>query len=117
MFSKYIINLKQEYIKESGTAITYTSFLDKWKDENRKFALYIGDDNVYSMMGCKIIDILSHSDIVKNVLMRSSSKEHRFHVLEINDKHLMSQKTRHSVVNLPLKLPMICPPKPYGHNF
>lgn len=117
MVSKYINNLKEQYIKENGT-ITYRLFLDKWKHENREFAWCIGDDNVYAPLGCKILEILTSSDIVSNVLMKSSNrdKQHRHYVLEIKDKHLMSKKTRHSVVNLPLKLPMICPPKPYQEN-
>ena len=28
----------------------------------------------------------------------------------------MSIKTKQSVINLPVKLPMICPPKSYEHN-
>ena len=28
----------------------------------------------------------------------------------------MNSKTKHSIVNLPIKLPMICPPKHYGPN-
>lgn len=29
----------------------------------------------------------------------------------------MSDKNRHSIINFPAKLPMICKPKPYAKNF
>ena len=112
MFSKYINDLKEKHINKSEKFITYTSWLDKWKIENKEFASHLGD-NLYSTMGCKIIDMFRHSDIIYLVLIRLSSKEHPYNTLAIKDKHLMSKKTIHSVVNLPIKLPMICPPKPY----
>lgn len=67
-------------------------------------------------MGCKIIDILIHSDFVSLVLIKSADKEFPYHALEVKDKGLMSAKTKYSVINLPVKLPMIFSPKSYEHN-
>lgn len=67
-------------------------------------------------MGCRILDILIHSDILKLNLIKTSNKEYPYQALQIKDINLMSTKTRQSIVNLPLKLPMICIPKAYGPN-
>ena len=61
-----------------------------------------------------VIDILMHSDLVHLVLTRVADKEYPFNVLQVKDKDLLSNNNRNTVVNLPLKLPMICPPKPYA---
>lgn len=61
MFAKYIINLKEDYIKESKNPISYTLFLDKWKDENPELAKIAEDDNFYARIGCKVLDILLFS--------------------------------------------------------
>lgn len=118
MFIKYINDLKEKYINKSGESITYTLWLAKWKSENSDFASYLkeNEDNFYSHLGCKIINILTHSDIVFMHLIKSADKDDPYHALLVKDKNLISQNTRQSVVNMPTKLPMICPPKPYGDN-
>lgn len=116
MFIRYINDLKFIDVYHTKEYITYTSRLNKWKDENKDFALCLEDDNLYTLMGCKIIDILTYSGILSLVLTSSADKLHRYHALEVKDKALMSLKTKQSVINLPVKLPMICPPKPYEHN-
>ena len=115
MFNKYINSLKDDYIKENNNPISYTLFLDKWKNENSKLALIV-DDNFYALIGCKLIDILIHTDILSMTLVRSGDKEHPYQALQVKDKTLMSTRNRQAVINLPLKLPMICRPKDYGHN-
>ena len=89
--------------------------MDKWKDENKEFALLL-DDTFYATLGCTILDILKHSDIISYVLIKTSYYEYPQNSIRIKDNYLMSNKIRSSIVNLPLKLPMICPPKPYDAN-
>lgn len=67
-------------------------------------------------MGCKVIDILTHSDMVDLGLINSDTSKHPVQALHVKDKNLMSTKTKQRVINLPTKLPMICPPKEYGSN-
>lgn len=45
--------------------------------------------------------------------MKSSEKKYRHYSLFVKDHKLMSPKNRKTIVNLPAKLPMLCPPKPY----
>lgn len=115
MFHKYINDLKYKYIKQTKEIITYSSWLDKWKEENKSFAPYL-DDNLYAFLGCKVIDILSHSDMVYLGLIKSDISKHPVQALHIKDKNLMSIKTKQSVISLPTKLPMICKPKEYTFN-
>ena len=49
-------------------------------------------------------------------LVRSVDKDYPYQALQVKDKTLMSTGTRQAVINLPLKLPMICPAKHYGNN-
>lgn len=48
-------------------------------------------------------------------LMKSPNKIHRCYSLVVKDQKLMLSSNR-SVINLPTKLPMVCPPKPYGKD-
>lgn len=116
MYNNYINNLKNKYIKVTENPISYTLFLDKWKNENSKLALNAEDDNFYAHMGCKVLDILLHSDILTMTLVSSVDKKHPYQALQVKDKILMEPKSRQAITNLPLKLPMICPPKLYEKN-
>ena len=115
MFARYINSLRDQHIKETGQHITYTLWLEKWIENNPELYTHL-DDSILSKLGCKILDILMYSDLLDIVLTKSSNKQYPFNALQIKDKSLMSRNNRQSVVNLPLKLPMICSPKPYGHN-
>ena len=119
MYNKYINNLKDNYIKKSKNPISYTLFLDKWKNENPKLASVIesvNNDNFYSHMGCKLIHILLHSDILCMTLVKQLDKKHPYQILQVKENSLMSIGSRQPVINLPPKLPMVCPPKPYEND-
>lgn len=113
MFSFYINKLKDERFKETKSNITYRTWFNIWESENIKLSECV-NDNFYSLMGCKIIDILTHSDVLDMVLKKTDNKEHPFHALEIRDKAPLSTEKRQKIFNMPTKLPMICPPKDYG---
>jgi DNA-directed RNA polymerase len=49
-------------------------------------------------------------------LTKSSGDIHRHYSLFVKDHYLMSSKNRRSIINLPAKLPMVCPPKPYDKD-
>lgn len=49
-------------------------------------------------------------------LIKSSDKLHHHYSLLVKDRDLMSSKNRRSIINLPAKLPMVCPPKPYSKD-
>ena len=115
MFSKYTNKLKDEYVKESKIFINYTSWLEKWRSENKEFSSHL-NDSFYSILGYKIIDILNFSEIISLGLIKTPDNEHPYYAIQIKDKSLMSWNVTQSIINLPIKLPMICPPKPYGPN-
>jgi DNA-directed RNA polymerase len=49
-------------------------------------------------------------------LVNLPDKEHPFQALQVKDNDILSNKSRQAVTNLPLKLPMICLPKPYAKD-
>ena len=116
MFSKYINNLKDEYLNNGNTYITYTNWLNNLKQNNKEIDYYYDNDTFYSKMGSKIIDILTHTDLLDQKLLTTRDINYRFNALYVKDKGLMSNKNRQSVINLPVKLPMICTSKPYSNN-
>lgn len=70
------------------------------------------DDNFYILLGCKILDMLSHSDLVKVLLVNWTGMDNKYHVLVIKDKNLIFIKNNHNIINLPFKVPIIFTPKP-----
>ena len=116
MFSKYLNSLKTQYLDNGGDYITYTDWINKWKLDNENFADFYDNDDIYSRLGLNILAILTHSDLIEMRLIKSSGKIYRHYSLFVKDESLMSSKNRRSVINLPAKLPMVCPPKPYGKN-
>ena len=73
------------------------------------------DDNLYSDLGCKILDIIRFCDMIILQLTSTSNKQYRTKIIRIKDKYFLSNN-RQSVVKLPAKLPMIYPPKHSGPN-
>jgi hypothetical protein len=63
MFFKYFNNLKAEYVNKTGEPILYRLWFDKWKGENPEFASVL-TDTLYSDLGCKLINILRHSEML-----------------------------------------------------
>lgn len=116
MFAKYLNNLKAEYYKNTLNYITYTDWINKWKDDNKNLAIFYDDDDIYSRLGLNILAILSHSDLVEMLLIKSPDKIHRHYSLFVKDRNLMSSKNRRSIINLPARLPMVCPPKAYSKD-
>ena len=49
-------------------------------------------------------------------LIKTPDSEYPYYAVQIKDKYLMSKNVRQGIINLPAKLPMICPPKAYGPN-
>ena len=116
IFNKYLNNLKTQYYKSSGIDITFTNWVNKWKQDNEDFAKFYHDDDIYSRLGLNILTILTHSDLIEIRLTKSPNKIHRHYSLFVKDDKLMSSNNRRSIINLPVKLPMVCPPRPYDKD-
>jgi DNA-directed RNA polymerase len=66
-------------------------------------------------LGCKIIDILDNSDMLKKVLIKSSRSVIKNHyILQRVDQRLLPIKDKHTIMSLPTKLPMVVKPKPFS---
>jgi hypothetical protein len=113
MFNFYINLLRDEYIKNNKLNITYKEWLEMWKVNNKELAEKV-DDGFYSILGNNIIDILNRSNMLSIVLRKGQYyNDHPFYVLRIRDEKLLSKNTKQKVFSVPLKLPMIWPPKIY----
>lgn len=119
MFNKYLNGLRYKHFENTNKSFTYISWLYKWKLENPVYYDIINEnDTFYSELGCKIIDILKNSDMIKLVLHKGNSYDkYSYYIITIVDEKLMSNRNKDSVINLPAKLPMICKPKPYGKEY
>ena len=113
ILNKYFNVLRQEYIEKSSNEISYLEWVEKWKLENTEYNDIL-DDSLRSALGCKVIDILCYSEMLKKVLTVISAKQKQY-VLEIVESKILVNNKR-NIINLPTKLPMIVPPKPYSKN-
>lgn len=71
------------------------------------------DDTYISSLGCKLIEVLEFSDMLKKLLVRTEQKK-QHQELVISDEDLMSKVGNHRIYTVPTKLPMIVKPKPYS---
>ncbi len=115
MFNRYLNNTKSEYLKTSGDKISFSLWADKWKADNIAYSKHL-DDNLYTSLGCDIIQILESCDMIKKVLTTTVvdyNKVSSQYSLVVLDDSKLSRKNKHVIINMPTKLPMIVKPKPY----
>lgn len=115
LFSQFMVGLRKNYMEQSKEFISYREWVNKWIKDNTQFEAYL-NDTVYAHMGAKIINILIHSDMIRESLENLSDKKHSYYVLRVLDQKLMSDKNKYRITNIPVKLPMVCEPKPYNKN-
>lgn len=88
---------------------------EKRGERKKMNTLIESDDSFYSILGCRIIEILEECDMLKKVLIRTEkTKQH--YILTISDKSILSAMGKHKIYTVPNKLPMIVKPKPYSAN-
>lgn len=108
---KYLVELNGD---KSDVKVSYSTFLATWKKDNEIYAdLLDSNDTFNSSLGCKLIEVLEFSDMVKKHLVTTAyAKRHQ--ELVVSDQALMSKLGNHSLLAVPTKLPMIVKPRPYG---
>ncbi len=113
---EYIEIREQNDFIERKRSISYSLWVDMWKYKNPRYKDIIEkDDSFYSELGCKIIDILDNSDMLKKVLIKSSRSVIKNHyILQRVDQRLLPIKDKHTIMSLPTKLPMVVKPKPFS---
>ena len=114
IFNRYINTLKDEDFKNNGVYISYSSWLNKWKQDNEQLSSCLDSNDLFlADIGSKIMDILKFSEMLSYVYINMYDSSHPVQILEITDKSIISGSDFKEIVNLPLKLPMTCPPKDY----
>ena len=118
--NRYFNELRNAYIKKNkenephNEPLSFSLWVEKWEKENPE--LYnMMSDTFYSELGCKILEILDSSEMIKRVLVTHGVKQKQY-VLELIDDELLNDKNRQSIINLPTKLPMIVKPKFYSKS-
>ena len=111
MMRKYLYSLKckdNDY-KECSYSVWYEAKISS----NNLLVNRIENDEVIAGLGYCIIQILESCNMVINKLI-TKSKEEKYYILTV-DKNLANIHSK-SILNLPLKLPMIVKPKPFDNN-
>ena len=92
---------------------SYSKWYDLKISSNNSLVNKIESDQIKAYLGFCLIQILESCNMVKSELV-IKSKDEKYYVLRVDRKILnMSDK---SILDFPLKLPMIVKPKPYNHN-
>ena len=116
LVQKYIFELSKNVVDVNNVKVSYSSFLNTWKSSNNTYAgLLDKDDTFHSNLGCKLIEILQFSEMLKTSLVRTGHDQ-QHQELVMYDDNLKSQVRSHKIYAIPAKLPMIVKPKPYSIN-
>lgn len=109
---KYLVVMNT--VNKGESKPSYSSFLDTWRSNNELYAHLVDNNDTFnSILGCKIIEVLEFSDMLKKLLVRTEQiKQH--HELVIADEDLMSKLENHRIYTVTTKLPMIVKPKSYS---
>ena len=112
--------LIQKYLSEINIAdegkvkASYSSFYDTWKSSNKMYAELIeNNDTFLSNLGCKLLEILQYSEMLKTSLVRTAVKEQHQELVIYDDK-LKSKTENNRIYAISAKLPIIVKPKDYG---
>ena len=121
MRMKYLDNLRQEDLKgvTYDDRISFSEWLVQWQNNNPvDHDLFTMNDNIYSNIGCDIIQLMERSDMIMKDLPKatySQNKLSKVYSLVVMDHKLLSPSSdkKNVILNMPTKLPMIVKPKPY----
>lgn len=126
LFNKYINILRDAYIsqndsfKEVNEKVKYSDWLKMWKSQNPDFVQYVEEnDDFYATIGTKILEILLATNMFERILIKPSAysfEKKSYYIFRIKDKNLRNNKNKKSILALPLKLPMLCPPKKHSET-
>ena len=108
MIRKYLFYLKCKYIyfKEASYSDWYTAKIST----NKTLAKNVVYNDYIAHLGFRVIEILEYCNMVQNDLTTISYNE-RIYILSVDDK--LSDLKSKSMLDFPLKLPMIVEPKKY----
>ena len=101
MVNRYLFILHRKEQNNEKRSVWYDKLDTNTKD-------IIEDDDFLTRLGARLIDVLENCEMLSQKTI-TISKTNKQRILVVDDK-LINKKT---VMNLPLKLPMIVQPKPY----
>ena len=103
----YSIKCKDEDFKDAS----YSDWYKKKVITNDLLLHKTQDDQIIAMLGFSVIQILESCNMVTSVLI-IKSKDEKYYTLTV-DKNLLDIREK-SLVDFPLRLPMLVEPKPYN---
>lgn len=77
--------------------------------------MLVDDETFHLGLGSIVIDILISAELLERILVRTSKTE-QHQELALADSKLDNHLSKHKILTLPPKLPMIVKPKPYTRN-
>lgn len=112
LINKYLYDMYTNSREDLSSEIDIS--FSVWKKDylNLSYNYFLYDDTFISEFGCKLIDILESSSLVKKELTRSSYKEQKY-ILSVYDNNILVKFGNKKVHVLPFKLPMVVEPKDY----
>lgn len=118
--NRYLNNTRDDDLKgvDEKNKIYFLLWLEERKTNNSAYSEYL-DDTIYTNIGCDIIQLLKSSDIIKKILTKTVVDHNKFsclYTLEVLDDSLLSTSNKHTIINMPTKLPMVVKPKSYSKN-
>ena len=114
LVTRYLYTLLEVDNKNSKQKISYSKWLETWKSGNES-AMLVDDETFHLGLGSIVIDILISAELLERILVRTSKTE-QHQELALADSKLDNHLSKHKILTLPPKLPMIVKPKPYTRN-
>ena len=111
MIRKYLFLMKSS--DNDSKDLNYSDWYSNKIKSNKLLVNKIENDEVIAYLGFSLIQILESCDMVISKLI-TQSKDEKYYTLTV-DLNLLDRREK-SLIDLPLKLPMIVKPKPYNSS-
>ena len=115
---KYLGLLKDIELKyiEVSDRPRYSVWVEGWYSSHPEFKELLKDtDRFYSELGCKLIEALEGSELLRKDVVRTSYKAQHYELF-VYDNYLNNSFNVRKMYSIPNKMPMIVKPKSYDHN-
>lgn len=100
-----------KYSENSGN-LTFTQWKKDWLSRDNNSDLI--SDDVLSVLGASITDVLEGVGLIEKVVLKNSVNKNIVYVFRITNKDIISLNIKNKIVTTTGKLPMIVSPKYYG---
>lgn len=119
LYKKYVIqttgnNINKDEVSNNDIILSFKDWKENYlkKDANK----YLVDDTYIAELGCRLLDVLEWTELVRKELLTINYKE-KIYVLKLVDENIVEDfNCKRKMHLLPFKLPMVVPPKEYSNN-